>query len=91
MAVSLPLPHQCTGRSFFAPESILEAASQSESGDVLVPVDEGVFPFWLSNGISYGATPVCDLLIWDLTSGGMADFQLLADGYLLRRSFLGKK
>ncbi len=62
------------GRSFLIPVSTLEAVSQSKSDGVLTPADESVFPSWISNEVSYGTTPVCDLPIRDLTSSSLADF-----------------
>ncbi len=90
MGVPIPLLHQCPGRSILTPNSILEAALRPKSSDVRSPADEGVFPSWISSRVFYGATPVCDLPIRDLTCGGLTEFRLLTNEHPLKRSFLGK-
>ncbi len=44
--------------------------------------DEGVFPSWVPNGVSYGVTHVLDLPIRDLMSSGLVDFQPFVKSYV---------
>ncbi len=53
-------------------------------------VDEKVSPPRSSNGVSSGVTLVRDLLIRDLMSGDLADFQLLTDDFVYEDHALGK-
>ncbi len=90
MEVPIPSFYRCPGRSFLAPESVPKAASQSEPDGVLRPAGKDIFASWTSNGISYRATPVCDLPTRDLMPGGPIGFRLLTNEPSLKQSFLGE-
>ncbi len=79
--IPIPLPHHYSDRSFFVPEGTFEATSQSEYGGVWTPASRNFFLPWSSNGVSFEETPMCDLPIRDLMSGGLADFWPFLKGY----------
>ncbi len=75
MMIPMPSPQQCPGRSFFVSENTFEAASRPKFGGVSTLVDTSFLIPWSSNGVSSEETPMCDLPIRDLMSGGLADFR----------------
>ncbi len=81
MATPLPLLRRPSSRSCFIFKSILKGASEPDAD--LMPAGEGVFLSWTSSGVSYEKTPVHDLPVRDLTSGGLTGFRPLLGGCYL--------
>ncbi len=84
MTIPIPLLHQWSGRSIFAPESTFEAASQPESGGVLMSADKTHSRTWDSCQVSSRKSPKHNRPIQDLIHTSLAGSRLSSRGYALK-------